>query len=384
MKKLLMITYDKYPHEGGKSTHMKYLIEGLSKLGIETKVVSFDDVNPLVYSFLKLLIQPTKLRGLDCYLYYRLKIGKCLFRAKIKEALKKESFEMISTQDAISCSLLNGLSIGDANVSLTMHTYFGLEYTLDNEAFDDQNSYYLKLYNEDLRCLNIVNGIIAVDTRIKEHVNMVLEKHKRKDDIKVFSIKNFLNSDLFVKKNKIEDTLDIICVRRLVEKNGVIHAVRAMKGLEKNIRLHIIGDGPEREKIEQFVNDNNLQNQVTLYGSVKNEEILQYYQMCNVCIVPSITVNGLQEATSISALEGMASSMPVIASAIGGLAELITDKENGLLSNEGDEQSIRDCINWISDNKNQAEIIGCNARDYIVKNHSHIAAAQQYLRAFEK
>lgn len=383
MKKLLMITYDRYPHEGGKSTHMSYLISGLNSMGVKISVVSFDAVNNVMYAFLKLLIQPTKIKGLDCYLYYRLKVGKYLFKKQIKKVLKKDEYDMISAQDAISCSLLNGLEAQNAKISLTMHTYFGLEYTLDNDALNEENPYYQKLLNEELQSLNLVNGIIAVDSRIKEHLTNIIDNHSRKDYISIYSIKNFINTDIFKKKNSIGKSINIICVRRLVEKNGVIYAVKAMKGLDKSIKLHIIGDGPEREKIEAFIQDNDLQGQVNLYGSIKNENILEYYHKCNVAIVPSITVNGLQEATSISALEAMASGMPIIVSSIGGLAELISDRQNGLWAIEKDENSIRECILWIKDNPLKAEEIGERARDYIIDNHSHIVAASEYLDIFE-
>lgn len=383
MKELLMITYDRYPHEGGKSTHMSYLISGLNSIGVKTSVVSFDTVNNAMYAFMKLLIQPTKIKGLDCYLYYRLKAGKYLFKKQIKKALKNDEYDMISAQDAISCSLLNGLETRNAKISLTMHTYFGLEYTLDNDALNEENPYYQKLLKEELESLNIVNGIIAVDSRIKEHLMNIISTHSRKDSISIHSIKNFINTDVFKKKNSIDESIDIICVRRLVEKNGVIYAVKAMKGLDKCIKLHIVGDGPERGKIETFIRENNLQSQVILYGSVKNEDILEFYHKCNVAIVPSITVNGLQEATSISALEAMASGMPVIVSSIGGLAELISDKQNGLWANEKDESSIRECILWINNNPRKSEEIGERARNYIVDNHSHIVAASKYLEIFE-
>ena len=53
----------------------------------------------------------------------------------------------------------------------------------------------------------------------------IIATHSRKDSISIHSIKNFINTDVFKKKNSIDESIDIICVRRLVEKNGVIYMI---------------------------------------------------------------------------------------------------------------------------------------------------------------
>ena len=70
MKKILFVTYDAYPHEGGKSTHIKYLIDGLTELGIECDVVSFNDANQMENNVGKVLMQPCKLFGTNRWMFW--------------------------------------------------------------------------------------------------------------------------------------------------------------------------------------------------------------------------------------------------------------------------------------------------------------------------
>ena len=384
MSKLLIVAYDYYPHEGGKSTHIKYLIDGLNKIGVECDIVSLDCVNPLSIKIRKLFLQVCKLKGLDCYLYHRLQSGKKLFTAQIRKKMKQNDYDMVSAQDAISCSIIGKHFPGAKNVSLTMHTYFGLENSLDNGVLSDGNKYYQKMLDDELTSLKCAKSVIAVDDRIRIHVSDLIEKNPNYVS-KVYCIKNFINTDSFFIHNGLmerDNKLHIICVRRLVEKNGVLFAVQAMCDVSDDVVLHVVGDGPETEKIKQCIEKHHLENKVVLHGSLVNEQVIKLYETCDAAIVPSITVNGLQEATSISALEAMAAGMPIIVSSIGGLRQLVEDGKTGLWSEEQNSHSIAEKMMWIVNNKKNAVEMGKAAREFVVANHSHITAASEYLNIF--
>ena len=386
VKRILIVTYDIYPHEGGKSTHIKYLVEGLSELGVYCEVFSFANVNQLENNFGKLLMQPCKLKGKDCYLYYRLCVGKYVFKQALKNKLKTKHYDMISTQDAVSGSILSKILPQGQCISLTMHTYFGLENGLDNKVLKEGNKYYDRMKAEEITALESTKAVIAVDDRIKNHVNIVLHNLNMVGKCNIFCIKNFVNTNLFkaCSKRKNGEALEVICVRRLVEKNGVIFAVKALSYCDDNVHLHIIGDGPQLETIQNYVNKYRLNKRVTFYGGMKNEEVIKAYESCNAAIIPSITVNHLQEATSISALEAMACGMPVVASSIGGLKELINDGSTGFLAEERNAEQIGKKLQWIYEHPEQSYQIGQNAREFIQKNHSHLSAAKRYLDIFSE
>ena len=385
MKKILFVTLDDYPHIGGKSTHMASLIEGLNKNDVECEVVARNVINKNKLFFKKLCNVIYKFINPSKYLYLRKKIEFDLFFDHIKKNINLDEYDAISCQDALSATIVGRLK-KDSNIALTMHTYFGLEYSLDNDIFNENNAYYQKLLSLELESLNYAKKIICVDARIKEHVTEIIGEKYKLDDFFVTSIKNFTNVDVLTTEKLKHDKFIIMCVRRLVEKNGVYYGVEAMKYLKDkdNILLKVVGDGPEKEKIEKCILDNNLSSCVEMVGAVSNEQMPNLYKRCDLVLVPSITVNGLQEATSISAIEAMSCAIPLIASNIGGLSELIQNNENGFLVDEKDSKAIAKNIEKLYSDKELYEKIAKNARKSVEENYSHIKAAQNYLEVFFK
>lgn len=381
MKKILFVSMDDYPHIGGKSTHMSSLISGLEYYGYSCDVIArncLSDTKIKMYKFLKIF---NKFFNKGKYLYLRKKIEYNLMYKKLKK-IDFSEYDAISCQDALSATLVGKID-SKLNISLTMHTYFGLEYLLDNDVFDENNKYYLKLLKMELDSLNFTKKVVAVDERIFNHVSDIIKERNLKN-VKVFTISNFTNTDMFMPNKKISSNkFHIGCIRRIVEKNGTIYAVKAMENLKKynNIVLDIYGDGPCFADLKKEIEEKNLNN-VILHGAIANELLPKVYNQLNLILVPSITVNGLQEATSISVIEAMSSGIPVIASNIGGIKLLIENDKTGLLVKEKDEKEISEAILKIYNNQKLSEYISKNARNYILKNHSHIAVAKEYLKIF--
>lgn len=390
--KILIISWDNYPHIGGKSTHIHNLIKGLTVLGAECTVLTKDSIYGISFNIFKILMLPIRIFMPDFYRILWLKFSLFLFGQNIKKALSRNKYDVISTQDALSCVAAGKYST--MTLTLTMHTYFAIEYTLDNGGLN--NKLYQKLLKLEESSLLYTDKIIAVDTRIKEHILDTIESNypERHDSILLTSINNFTDIEKFkpYKNNNFRRNMGlserefiVLCVRRLVEKNGVIFAVEAMKYIppKYNVKLLIIGEGPEDNKIQQFIKLEELDNVVKLCGVVDNQKLPDWYGIANCVVVPSITVNGLQEATSISAIEAMASALPVICSDIGGLSELIQSKENGLLVEEKNSQQIADNIIWLINNPNDRTRIEKNARMYAENAYSHISAARKYINIFK-
>lgn len=122
-----------------------------------------------------------------------------------------------------------------------------------------------------------------------------------------------------------------VITRRLVDKNGVIYLAQAT-GLMKSTGIHfiVIGDGPERHAVEKEFRQN-LGDCVHFLGNLSHEAIIRYYSAADFSILPS-----LMEATSISGLEAMGSSLPLVGTRVGGIPELILEGKNGYLCSPAD------------------------------------------------
>ncbi|MGE4588693.1 MAG: glycosyltransferase family 4 protein [Acidaminococcaceae bacterium] len=398
--RVLIVASDTIPHVGGKSTHILDLADGFKKNNVEFDIISLKTLGRKIELAIKIQL-----------IYYRI-FNKYLFNYKFKKIWSgllnefvfnyciKNHVDYISVQDAFAAtSIKTTVQKLEIKTVLTMHTYFGIENALDMQLSKSDKKLYEKSLDYELQALDVVDGIIAVDERIERHVNdIVNEKKNGHTNVKrISSIVNFTNISKYnfpnieVKKmyrNKLglnDNHFVVICVRRMVEKNGVIYAVKAISSIkDDDIRLLIAGDGPQKPVIEKYIKDNHLENRVRLLGSLEGENIKKIYMAADISVVPSITVNGLQEATSISAIEAMACGLPVIASNIGGLPQLIENNKTGILVEEGNAYAIGEAIVALKQDKNFYSKISENARKHVEIYNSHVMASNEYINEFKK
>ena len=144
------------------------------------------------------------------------------------------------------------------------------------------------------------------------------------------------------------------------------------------------GDGGEREAIEAIVREQGLEDQVRLLGGQGRDAVLELYRVCDIVLVPSVHSENVEEATSLAALEAMASGRPLIAGAVGGLAEMVDDGVTGLLVPGGDTAALAAAILRLAAAPDLGERLAEHARRYVVANHSHLQAAASYVQVYEQ
>src|SRR5579862_2346370 len=137
-----------------------------------------------------------------------------------------------------------------------------------------------------------------------------------------------------LRRKKIEvgvspDEKLILCVGRLSREKAQFDLVSAIVHLRKlrpelAVRVMIIGDGPERERIQQAIQTGGLAAIVTLTGHLK--DVTPYYAAADVLAIPS-----LSEGSPNALLEAMAFGVPVVATEVGGIPEIVTNGETALL-----------------------------------------------------
>lgn len=110
-----------------------------------------------------------------------------------------------------------------------------------------------------------------------------------------------------------------------------LDVVRVFAKVNESLPCHLalIGDGPERSRVEQLVRELDLLDRVCLLG--RQNSFVEILQNSDVFLLPSET-----ESFGLAALEAMSCGVPVVASRVGGLAELVVENETGFLSDVGD------------------------------------------------
>ncbi len=127
------------------------------------------------------------------------------------------------------------------------------------------------------------------------------------------------------------DQVLAIAAGNLVPRKGYSNLLSAMSHLEgpQSMQLWIAGEGEERQALEKQISEQGLEDRVRLLG--QRRDMPELLAACDLFVMPS-----LAEGLGIAALEAMAAARPVIASAVGGLGELVVDAETGLLVPAGD------------------------------------------------
>ena len=172
-----------------------------------------------------------------------------------------------------------------------------------------------------------------------------------------------------------DDDVVAIITRRLVDKNGVIYLARATQYLQDNkLKFIVIGDGPERAAVEQEFTSHCGQRALFL-GNKTHDEIVDYYSGADFSVLPS-----LMEATSISGLEAMASGLPLVGTAVGGIPELIQDGKNGYLCKQADPEDLAEKITkLLGDN---IQLLGKQSRKMIEEHFDWENIAEKTLKEY--
>jgi glycosyltransferase involved in cell wall biosynthesis len=135
--------------------------------------------------------------------------------------------------------------------------------------------------------------------------------------------KKYSESELDEYKNKIgkkEGDIFVVSVSRLVHKNGLDDIVRALPSLPQNIKLLLVGEGPDKEMLDELASNLKVSERVVFTGHVDRTETAKYRAVSDIFCRPSRS-----EGMGNSFASAMASRLPIIATQEGGLADFIFD-----------------------------------------------------------
>jgi glycosyltransferase involved in cell wall biosynthesis len=148
----------------------------------------------------------------------------------------------------------------------------------------------------------------------------------------------------------------------------------------------VIGDGPEQATVEAILAQAPSQH-YRLMPALPHDKVLEWVQVADVICVPSVTANDVQEATSLTMLEGMACGKPVVCSDIGGMREVLRQTHHGnaigLRVPEDDPQALLGA--WLSLFNNtpaQRHALGLNARQFAEAKHSIAQHSLAFMQVF--
>ena len=205
-------------------------------------------------------------------------------------------------------------------------------------------------------------------------------KHYKISSNKVSTIYNFSDLELMGSISENENKNNkFLFVGRLSKEKGCASLIRAIKKVKQeypDVKLNIIGDGPERNRLNNLVIKMGLENNVDLLGTIEHASLSEYYRNSSALIVPSIG----SESFGLVILEAYANLLPVIGSDRGSIPELVENKKTGLLFGADDINDLAEKIIFIIKNPSVINIMKDNIKSVMGK----FPTRQSYSAELEK
>lgn len=170
----------------------------------------------------------------------------------------------------------------------------------------------------------------------------------------------------------------VLFAGRLVPRKGVEYLLRAWKGVSSGFpdaRLLILGDGPLRGRLEEIASGLGISETARFPGRV--DDVPAYLRAADVFVLPS-----LQEGLPNSLLEAMASGLPVVATRIGGSADVVTEGENAILVPPADDRLLGEALSTLLREPEVRARLSAAARDTIRTSYSLESRAARYLELY--
>jgi len=219
--------------------------------------------------------------------------------------------------------------------------------------------------------------VIANSQGLKE---LALKSQSKKE---IGIIYNGVDTDEFFPafEKRSSENFTIICVSRVTPRKGIRFLIQAFKllcGRYDNIRLVIVGDGNEKQSLEDLAQGLDIKNKIEFAGAVAHEKIFEYYQRANVFVLPS-----LNEGMSNVMLEALASGLPVIATDTGGTKELLSEGVNGFVVRMKDPDDLAEKIEKLIINNELEGKMSAEGR-ILAEKLSWKSAANKYIDLYQK
>ena len=342
--KLLLLNYEFPPLGGGASNASYHTALELQKRGHNVDVLTSREKGGAAYENIcgvrvfkvpsyRIGIHASGIRGAASYLAFA--------RLKLAELMRETDYDLMHYYFGLPTGLLSQYSNGTR----------GKPYIVSLRGSDvpgyDNSTVSLSMFHQFLRSKREqiwgnAGAIVANSNSLRK---LALSSNAEQ---KIEVIPNGVDVNRFdptPAKSSTDDVFRIVCVSRLTPRKGLETLLRAVAKLDDvNAELIIIGTGEAEREISALIESLEIQDRVSLAGSVAQPDLGPHYRQADVFVLPS-----LAESCAMALLEAMSCGLPVVVSSAGGNPEIVDHDVNGLLfepeSNTQLEHALRKLAN---------------------------------------
>jgi glycosyltransferase involved in cell wall biosynthesis len=284
-------------------------------------------------------------------------IGVLIFWFRILLSLKKIDYDIIHVQ-----------SVTIALPAYLAGKFFKKPYLVCGHGFDLYFPWRFKKIISKLIMKN-ASAVIALTENMRKDMQKIYPRE-------VLVIPNGIDGDKFAvlsNKEALRKKIGVNNSDKIIVFVGTLRPVKNVKSLvraipilipeEPNIKLILVGGGSQVDYLRKMVKELHLEKSVSFTGEISNEKAISYLTAADIFVLPS-----LSEGFSIVSLEAMACGLPVIATKVGVLPEIIENGVNGFLIDSGEPKEIAEKVLQLLGSEDLREEISENnkrkAKDY--------------------
>jgi len=366
--KVLMVTPSYYPIIGGTETVVRNLSINLNEMGIHADVITFNmnrKWNPMWRGKIEKVdgINIFKIPALNWF--PRGHSEKFTFRINVipgRFLYRFDDYDVIHFHD-------------DSDLTFPLFSY-----SVKKPKIFHLHGFHFDFYRRNFLIRYMFKNVADVYVPIartleKDLVELGIPENKIRRLPNGVDVKKFHPS-----KEKIDDLL--LFVGRIATVKGLHVLLKSLRYLRRPVHLVIIGP-PDYgfEAISKLINKENERglHEVTYLGILEMEDVIKWYQRASIFIHPS-----LFEIFPVTDLEALSCGTPVVATNVGGIPEIVRDRQHGILVPPNNPAKLAEAIQYLLENEDVRIKIGREGRRWVVEHFSLKAVTERLCRIYKE
>jgi teichuronic acid biosynthesis glycosyltransferase TuaC len=286
---------------------------------------------------------------------------------------KKYSFDLIHAHVA--------LPDGYSGMCISSLLNKPLIVTIHGQDFQQTTKRNLSCLQAVKKVINYASQIIVVSKKLHTIGKSIHEGNNKYTVIPngVDPEKVLIKGEFTIKKPK-DNTL-VLSVSNLINIKGIDYNIKAIHTLNKKypyLRYKIVGDGIEKNKLVELVNDLKINEHIEFHGRKSHLDVMSYMAECDIFSLPS-----WNEGFGVVYIEAMAHGKPVIGVKDQGIDGVITHMENGMLIKPKDVDSLVEALDFLLSHPEEAKAMGERARQMVLENYTWEKNAEKTIKVYE-
>jgi PEP-CTERM/exosortase A-associated glycosyltransferase len=314
-----------------------------------------------------------------------------LIRNKILQCIENEPVDIIHAHSPALC----GLGALQAARSKGLPFVYELRAFWEDAAVDQNKTNSRSLRYTLSRMLEdyVVRGasaVVGIAGSILEEL-----KTRNADPAKLFHVPNGVDIEKFSpgsRDDKLAEKLalgkePVLCfIGSLYRWEGVAWLVRAVAELRRRgtpCKLLVIGEGEEMPAVREAVRDLNAGDFIQVLGRVPHDDVARYYTVADVLVYPRHSIRLTELVTPLKPLEAMAQGKAILGSDVGGIREIITSGETGLLFRADNVDDFCVQAKRLVGDAVLRRDLGVRAREFVLREKDWNVLARRYLDIYD-